>query len=108
MPDFGGLYRALQDKTVNSACVYCGANKWLSGSDHLVRLVAIPDPSAPITAVGFTTIPLFCGNCGFVRLHSTTALDPDGTMSGAAAQPAQGKERARDGEDAARESGDPG
>lgn len=101
MPDFVGLYRALHDKTVNSACVYCGHDNWLAGGNHLVRLVAIPKRNAPITAVGFTAIPLFCGHCGFVRLHATAALDPDGSLTGAVAEPTEGVAGASDSEDAA-------
>lgn len=75
MPDLDRLYGALDDKTLNATCVYCGHNEWKTGNEYFARIVAVRDPAEPVTNTGWIALPLFCGHCGFIRFHAVPQLE---------------------------------
>ena len=82
MPDFDGLYRALIAKTASSVCPYCGVTDWDTGADHAVHLRAVGDDDALTSSKYFDALPLFCSNCGYIRLHLLGPLENAGTDEG--------------------------
>jgi hypothetical protein len=62
----------------------CGEKAW-AGAGMVVTLIPEIDPNAerPKT-MGLAALPLVCGHCGYIRLHSTRLLEKKLNAEGAA------------------------
>jgi hypothetical protein len=67
---------ALDRKGAVHKCEACGKDKWVI-SQSLMLLQALEPDGAITPGQGVEVVPVFCNNCGLIRLHATTILVGD-------------------------------
>ena len=79
-PDLDSILAKLEEKGAEQSCPVCNADAPfemnLPAGANAFLTVYSPDD-----ARGLRVLPLICGNCGYVRLHSPAHLLTDGPVS---------------------------
>jgi hypothetical protein len=78
LPDDRALSRdmfqhALDRKGAVHKCEACGKDKWVISSSMMLLQALQPDGGVT-PGQGVEVVPVFCNNCGLIRLHATTVL----------------------------------
>ena len=64
---------ALDRKGAVHKCEACGKDKWVI-SQSLMLLQTLQPDGGVVPGQGVEVIPVFCNNCGLIRLHASTIL----------------------------------
>lgn len=67
------IQHALDRKSAVHKCEACGKDKWVI-SQSMMLLQALEPDGAVLPGHGVEVVPVFCNNCGLIRLHATTIL----------------------------------
>jgi hypothetical protein len=81
LPDDGAFSRevfqhALDRKGAVHKCEACGKDKWVI-SQNMMLLQTLQPGGGILPGHGVEVVPVFCNNCGLIRLHATTILVGD-------------------------------
>ena len=67
---------ALERKGAVRKCDACGKDKWVV-SQNVFLLQALKPGGGVVPGQGVEVVPVFCNNCGLIRLHAATILVQD-------------------------------
>jgi hypothetical protein len=67
---------ALDRKGAVHKCEACGKDEWVI-SQNLMLLQTLQPGGGLMPGTGVEVVPVFCNNCGLIRLHATTILVGD-------------------------------
>jgi hypothetical protein len=67
---------ALDRKGAVHKCEACGKDKWVI-SQNMMLLQTLQPGGGILPGQGVEVVPVFCNNCGLIRLHATTILVGD-------------------------------
>ena len=75
MADANKLTSILNAKDVNGNCFSCGASPEWQTAESLLQFTP-GDGETMSLGNGIPVFTLVCPNCGFIKLHASTILDP--------------------------------